>query len=412
MNPLSHPLHWKFQKNRHVLETLLLRNAPSFVLRRNEDVASGEIPVFTFHTFQPERFERQCRHLAENGYRALSADEFASALAGTHRPPERAVLLTVDDGLKSVWTVAFPLLRKYGLRATCFLIPGVIPDASAPPRPTLEDVWRGEAELDEVTAPSKGGEAVCSWDEIRAMQETGVVDFEAHTTYHALVFCSDRLFDFVGPDYDPYYYGNLYVPIVRRSGRDLVERTPLPGMPVFRSRPRMSTERRFFDDEEVREHCIATAASEGGDDFFRTPDWKKRLREIVQGARSARGGLGRFETPEERDDAVRDDLVTCRERIEARLTGKRVTQVCWPWYEAAEFAVDRAREAGYTTTYFGQRRGRSANRPGDDPLHVVRVDEMFVERLPGSGRRSLRRILSENYLGPPPAPATQRDAVA
>ena len=411
MNPISHPLHWKFQKNRHVLESLLLRNAPAFVPGRRPRPLRGEVPVFTFHTAEPEGFERQCRHLVENGYRTLDADGFAHWVASGKAPPENAVVLTFDDGLSQVWTVAFPILRKYGLTAICFSIPGVIPDAESPPRANLADVWDGRAELPDVVAPRRGDEALCSWSEIRAMHESGVVQFESHTMVHGLVPVSDRVFDFQGPHYDPYFYANIHVPVLRRAGEDLIDRAPRAGTPIFWSRPRMSAARRFFDDERVRDRCVERVAREGEASFFARKDWRRELEHELARARRDFGTKGRFETEAERDTAIFEDLGRCREIIESRLPGREVRQICWPWYEAGEFAVEQARRAGYEITYFGQRFGRRTNRAGDDPLHVVRVEEMFVERLPGRGRRGLGEILAEAYLRRAPRPRPSFPAV-
>lgn len=408
MNPISHPLSWKFQKNRHVLEALLLRNAPSFVWEREPAPLADEIPVFTFHTAEPDGFEAQCRHLAENGYRALSADEFAAALAGA-RPPSPSVLLTFDDGLASVWTVAWPLLRKYGLQATCFLIPGCIPEGEAGVRPTLADVGASRAERERVLAPTAGPLAFASWAEVRAMHESGAIQFESHTMFHALVHSSDRIFDFVNPDYDPYFYANIHVPVYQRGGEDVVSREPVPGAPIYRARPRMSAERRFFDDEAVRECCVETVAREGGAEFFRRKGWRARLERVVSEGRRGGASGERWETPEQRDAAIGDELRRARAEIEARLPGRSVTQLCYPWYEAGEFAVEASRRSGYTVNYFGQLRGRRTNRPGDDPMHTVRVEEMFLERLPGAGRKSLRATLGDAYLRPhSPRPDSQR----
>lgn len=420
MNPISHPLHWKLQKNQHVLESLLLHNAPEFVWARRPGALDDEIPVFTFHTAEPARFESQCRHLVENGYTTLSADAFRAALEGA-KPASRSVLLTFDDGLTSVWTVAWPILRRYGLQATCFLIPGCIPEGpgcipearegsaeGATLRPTLDDVEAGRAEREVVLAPTAGPAAFASWAEVRAMHESGVIQFESHTLYHALVHTSDRLFDFVNPDYDPYFYANIHVPLYRRGGVDVVSRDPVPGAPIYRARPRMSAERRYFDDEAVRERCIEMVAAEGAGAFFARPDWRARLRRVVD---EGRGATARWETPAERDAALEDELRRARDEIEARLPGRRVTQLCYPWYEAGEFAVEASRRVGYAVNYFGQIRGRRTNRPGDDPMHAVRVEEMFLERLPGAGRKGLREVLANAYLhAPSPRPAARPEA--
>jgi hypothetical protein len=389
MTPTAGRLRWMFQKNRHILDSLLLRRAPEFVYRRSARPLRDEIPVFTFHTVVPEVFEAQCQFLARNGYRTLSAEEFHHRLTGQETNTEPAVLLTFDDGLKHVWSVAFPLLQKYGLQATCFLIPGCIPDEDDGVRSTLEDVWRGSAEEADVVAIRPDEPAVATWSEIRRMHESGGVDFHSHTMYHALVPASDRIVDFVGPEYDPYFYGNVHVPLYTRAGEDVTSRDPLPGLPIFYAEPRMQAARRFYPDEDLIEECTALASRSEPEVFFGRPDWRRQLQRVVERYASRMGSLGRFETPAERDRAVREELAASRHEIERRLPEGRVNHLCYPWYDAAAFAVTASREVGYDLNYFGLRRGRPTNRPGQDPFGVVRVEEIFLERLPGVGRKTL-----------------------
>jgi hypothetical protein len=46
---------------------------------------------------------------------------------------------------------------------------------------------------------------------------------------------------------------------------------------------------------------------------------------------------------------------------------------------------------------FGQREGRFTNNPGQDPYNVVRVEEIFLQRLPGNGRKSIPQTLMQMY---------------
>lgn len=388
MTPTAGRLRWMYQKNRYLLDTLLLRRAPEFAYRRSPGALRGEIPVFTFHVVLPEVFEQQCEFLARNGYRTLSAEAFRRRLTGEEHDGGPSVLLTFDDGLKQVWSVAHPILEKHGLRATCFLIPGCIPETDDRVRPTLADAWEGAAtEADAVTTRSDEP-PLATWAEIRRMHDTGIIDFHSHTMHHALVPVSDRVVDFVGPRFDPYIYGNIHVPLYTRDGADVVSRDPLPGLPIFEARPRMQADRRFFPHEALIAECTAMATSGGKDGFFEDPGWRARLQRVVADFRR-RGGLGRFESGSERDAAVRDELASSRAEIERRLPGAQVTHLCYPWYDARPFAIDASRQAGFEVNYFGLRRGRRTNRPGEDPFGVVRLEELFLERLPGAGRKDL-----------------------
>jgi hypothetical protein len=392
VNPISKGISWKYQKNKHIIDSLIFRNAPAFVYQPNPLPPENEIPVFTFHTALPDWFEEQCLHLADNGYHTLSASEFLDILTTPGRRVKKSILLTFDDGLKHVWTVAYPLLKKYNLKATCFLIPGCIPENNQQVRPTLEDYWREEASLKEIVALGRGDSALATWAEIKIMHESGVIDFQSHTMYHHLVFASNKIFDFVHPGYDAHYYGNVLLPLYAQNGQDVISREPLMGMPVYFARPRMSAERRFFDDEAVRDRCLETVQREGPENFFGQKNWRKVLHQVIADHKAKETVKERHETPEERDQSVYDDLLTAKKMIEEKLPGKEVTHLCYPWYEAEDFAVQASRRARYQVNYFGQLGGKPTNRPGDDPFKTVRVEEAFLKRLPGRGRDSIRDV--------------------
>ena len=95
--------------------------------------------MFVFHGAEPEDFGRKVAHLAGNGYQTLSIDEYMAVIRKDRPAPRQAVLLTFDDGRSSVWSVAAPLLRRHGMRATVFLVPGRMRSRPVP-GPTLDDV--------------------------------------------------------------------------------------------------------------------------------------------------------------------------------------------------------------------------------------------------------------------------------
>ena len=396
MTPTAGRLRWMVQKNRHLIDSFMLHRAPEFVYAGRPRPLAGEIPVFTFHAVVPDLFEQQCSFLARNGYRTLSAPEFLRCLAGGETP-ENAIVLTFDDGLKQVWSVAHPILAKYGLRAVCFLVPGCIPQNEERIRPTMADVWRGKAAEADVVGIRTGESPLATWGEIRCMRDAGTFDFHSHTMYHALVPVSDRVFDFAGPHYNTHFFGNIHVPLYTRDGQDVYSREAPPGLPIFYALPRMQADRRFIPDEGLLSRCIERVEAEGGAAFLARGDWRGVLRGIIADHGRQYGRLGRYELPEERDRAVRRELEESRREVEARLPGETVDHLCYPWFGGRPFAVQASREAGYRVGYFGQVPGRPTNRPGQDPLTVARVDELYLERLPGAGRMDLRALIRRMF---------------
>src|SRR4029079_19020506 len=128
----------------------------------------GHVPVFVFHSLEKERFARQLAFLADHGYVNLGADQYLAVLDGRETAPERAVLLTFDDGRGSLWTVGGPLLRRHGMKGVVFLVPGRMQSRRRPPAPTCDDVEAGGAEAPAVSARESGEGALLSWEETAA----------------------------------------------------------------------------------------------------------------------------------------------------------------------------------------------------------------------------------------------------
>jgi peptidoglycan/xylan/chitin deacetylase (PgdA/CDA1 family) len=89
------------------------------------------IPILTYHRFAKDcdsplcmpakTFDLQMRYLKENGYHVISAEELLSFLKYRQGLPKKSVLITMDDGYRSVYDIAYPILSKYGFTATLFI---------------------------------------------------------------------------------------------------------------------------------------------------------------------------------------------------------------------------------------------------------------------------------------------------
>lgn len=95
------------------------------------DKGVQQVPILCYHRFgnhcdsplcvPEELFERQMRYLKENGYRTISPDDLLGFLEYRRPLPLKSVMITVDDGYSSFYTVAYPILKKYGFTATLFI---------------------------------------------------------------------------------------------------------------------------------------------------------------------------------------------------------------------------------------------------------------------------------------------------
>ena len=98
----------------------------------SEDEISTQVPILMYHHLSedvtnsemvsPEQFEAQIRALSEAGYTGVSFDELQAYVLRGAPLPEKPVVITFDDGYESNYTLAYPILQKYGMKATIFAI--------------------------------------------------------------------------------------------------------------------------------------------------------------------------------------------------------------------------------------------------------------------------------------------------
>jgi peptidoglycan/xylan/chitin deacetylase (PgdA/CDA1 family) len=69
-----------------------------------------------------EKFEQQLNYLADNGYKTISLEDYvASNINIKNGLPDKALIITFDDGHITNYKVALPILQKYGFTATFFI---------------------------------------------------------------------------------------------------------------------------------------------------------------------------------------------------------------------------------------------------------------------------------------------------
>lgn len=205
------------------------------------------------------------------------------------------------------------------------------------------------------------------------MYDSGTIDVQAHTVSHAMVFSSDRLLGFLQPRTR---FSLLSRPVVEFGDRPRCLEPQDLGAPLYPVRSRMSDVWRYRDDDAVRTACIARVKKGGGETFFQKKNWQAELAEIV------RGGSGRFETAEERENAVREELVKCREVLGARLRTNTIRQVCLPWGIGGTLAEKAARNAGYETAVADELYGKRFLHSGSNPFRIMRLKHQYIMRLP------------------------------
>ena len=123
------------------------------------------VPVLSYHNFSNSEtsrltvsqaaFEQQMQFLSERGYRVIPMDQFFDFLEWKTAIPPKSVVLSIDDGWRSAYEIAFPILRKHGYPAAFFIYTDMI----------------------------GGGQRALSWDMLQEMAGHGI-EVECHTRSH------------------------------------------------------------------------------------------------------------------------------------------------------------------------------------------------------------------------------------
>jgi biofilm PGA synthesis lipoprotein PgaB len=166
---------------RLILATIALCGAPALAQQFASPTADlqalayHDVRVTVTRDFDGDQFAVSAEHLAQhfswlrsNGYTAVSLDDLIAARDGKRALPPRAVLITFDDGLRSVYTQVFPLLRIFNYPAVVSVVTSWIET----PAPVVYD----DRTLD--------AEDFLTWAQVREMQASGLVEIASHS--HAL----------------------------------------------------------------------------------------------------------------------------------------------------------------------------------------------------------------------------------
>lgn len=112
-------------------------------------------------------FVSQLRWLKAHGYQAVTVDQILAARDGKANLPDRAILLTFDDGYRSFYERVYPILKRYHWPAV-FAPVGAWIDT-----PKDQPVNFG--------GQPRPREKFVTWDEIREMSDSGLIEIGSHT---------------------------------------------------------------------------------------------------------------------------------------------------------------------------------------------------------------------------------------
>ena len=129
-----------------------------------------EIPIFLYHHIVKEEseiqydymqttektFEEQIRGLENLGYHFISYQDLIDYNNGQKKLHKKSCVLTFDDGCKDIYTNAYPILQKYNIPFTMFVVTNAV-----------------------------GADGCASWEELKEMQDSGLALIASHSTNHS-----------------------------------------------------------------------------------------------------------------------------------------------------------------------------------------------------------------------------------
>ena len=131
---------------------------------------TAQVVVFGYHRFEqkihrpdteitPEAFEAQMQALKDHNVAVIGMQDFLAWKRGEKSIPPHAAIITIDDGWKTCYEVAWPILKKFGYPVTLFIY--------------TEGIKGGKF----------GGGAAMSWEQLAEMRDGGA-DIQAHSATH------------------------------------------------------------------------------------------------------------------------------------------------------------------------------------------------------------------------------------
>lgn len=133
--------------------------------------ANVRVPILVYHYIEfvkdsrdtirksldiiPPTFEAQIKTLKDAGYNFITASDIGLYLDGKKPLASKPIILTFDDGYGDFYTDVFPILKKYNVEATEYVISGVL------------------GKLNYMTL-----------DQVKEIVSSGLVEIGAHTVHH------------------------------------------------------------------------------------------------------------------------------------------------------------------------------------------------------------------------------------
>lgn len=331
------------------------------------------VPIFLYHqvnekaSVTPELFEKHLQILKEKEIETVTLKEYGDGEIG-----KNTALITLDDGYYDNYSEVFPLLKRYNMKATVFLNTLYIKEKRVG---STEILLNGKANYEAMKKYVESGDGTTdqylTWEEIREMYQSGLVDFQAHSHKHTAVFVSDKIEGFFNGDEeditDIYLYGKI-------------ER----GYPKFRKRGEYSSQGIIIDKEFFKKF------KEYYDRELEGKSKEEKLKLAQMYIDNNKNKYFHYESEEEFLKRVREEYLLNQKMIEENL-GVKVEYFCWPWGHRNKKVVEMLKKEGvkgFVTT----KKGTNGRVPNFEMIRRIELRKFTPEKF------KLNLFITRNYI--------------
>jgi len=321
------------------------------------------MPVFYYHHVDKNKFEKQLSYLNKNKYSTFDIADLEQLPRGGNR--QQAVMLTFDDGYSDLYETAYPLLKKYKLKAVAFISP----------------LW--------VDSPG-----YITWKQAVDMENSGVIDIQSHSYSHENIAVSAKVIDFYNPRISSDDWKEI--PVSAESDRHIPnsQHEFKWGTPIYEYDSGLTDSKRVINKPCLHDACLKLVEGQGGLSFFDKGNWKKLLFKFVRQQQKKGIEPEIRESDAEQIGRIRRELDLSKKEIEKQL-GKQVTAFACPRHEVGTLLKSQLEKSDYKWIFGGLIPLKTSEKREYKFDFINRVNGDFLTVLPGEGRDNFFKIMAE-----------------
>ncbi|MEM1483808.1 polysaccharide deacetylase family protein [Oscillospiraceae bacterium PP1C4] len=113
-------------------------------------------------TISPDEFRKDLQYLKDNGYTPIVMQDLIEHAQNKTPIPEKAIIITFDDGYESFYEYAYPLIKDYNIKVVFSVVGRYV------------DQFSKDSDHNVIYSH-------CTWDQLALMQESGLVEMQNHS---------------------------------------------------------------------------------------------------------------------------------------------------------------------------------------------------------------------------------------